>query len=113
MKKMTSEQFAALKTSSKWKYITSEMDDIQSAETAFSLRRRFNPHHPADVVRKETTEFRLAQWARWCAVKDLYAEHRDEMSKTDEISRFINAKELLERIFTQELDEALRSTLEE
>jgi hypothetical protein len=88
------------------------MKAIQQADTAYSMRRRLNPHHPPEQMRDEAIAFRTSQWAKWSDLKDLYAENRDEMSNTLENKSFIECKSIFEKIFTVELDDALRSTLE-
>lgn len=110
---MTSEAFAAKNTVGKWEWIHQSMAAIASAESAFSMRRRLNPHHPLEQAREETRAFRLEQYQKWCEIKDLYAQHRDEMANTFESVNYQRCKNILERIFTDELDEALRQTLEE
>lgn len=107
------EKFALYKTEEKWDSICTRMRVIQQEETNFSLRRRLNPQHADKVVREETRRFRTIQYQKWCEVKDLYAEHRDEMANTCNNARYAECKDILERIFTMELDEALRETLEE
>jgi len=108
------DNFALYKTEEKWDSICTRMRNIQQAETAFSMRRRVNPHHSKEQVRQETRAFRVEQYIKWCEVKDLYAEHRDEMaSNTCNNARYVECKDILERIFTMELDEALRETIEE
>lgn len=105
--------FASYKTEEKWDSLATRMRNIQQAETAYSLRRRLNPHHPPADARKEAHAFRTEQYKLWCEVKDLYAEHRDELANTCDRSQYKECRDILERIFTNELDEALRQTLEE
>ncbi len=108
MGQQSDEVFTTLHVHAKWKIICAEMDYIAKAEEMFQLRRRLNPHHPIDDVRRETASFRVMQYDRWCKVKDLYAQCRDELADTCGDPKFEECKSLLERIFTDELDVALR-----
>lgn len=108
-----SEDFAKLSTEDKWRHIAIGMKSIQSDDTTFSLRRRMNPHHTPQQKREESRAFRISQYSRWSELKDLYAEFRDELSNTQGREQFEECKSILERIFTVELDDALKSTLEE
>ena len=49
----------------------------------------------------------------WKEVKDLYAEYRDELSNTLDNERFASCRDILEKVFTEELDEALKQVLNE
>jgi len=108
-----SKEFASYSTEEKWDSIHTRMRVIAQEETAYSLRRRLNPHHPLVQQRAEAKAFRHQQWEKWCEIKDLYAEHRDELANTQGRSQYTECRDILERIFTNELDEALRQTLEE
>lgn len=105
--------FAKYKTEEKWDSIATGMRNLQQSETAFSMRRRLNPHHSDKDVKDETSRFRASQYVEWCKIKDLYAEHRDELACTFENNSYISCRNVLELIFTNELDDALRQTLEE
>lgn len=105
--------FALAHTAQKWEIIHQTMREISASESAFSMRRRLNPHHSSQDVKDETRAFRIEQYQKWCEIKDLYAEFRDEMANTAENSHYEQCKNILERIFTEELDEALRQTLDE
>jgi hypothetical protein len=113
METMTEEEFSALPTSSKWSHIKETMDWIMKMDSAYSLRARYNPHHSKQQQKQERRLLRTDQYQRWFHIKNLYAGHRDELANTLENPEFDNCKTILERIFTTELDEALRSTLDE
>ena len=113
MSKMNREAFLLASTQGKWQIISFAMKEIASAETAFSMRRRLNPHHSKKDVQDETRAFRIQQYQKWCNIKDLYAEARDEMANVFENKDYENCRNILERIFTQELDDELRKTLSE
>jgi hypothetical protein len=104
-------EFADYSTEEKWDSINTRMRNIEQAETAYSLRRRVNPHHSIEHVRAEAKAFRADQYAKWCEIKDLYAEFRDELANTCSRPAYITCRDILERIFTVELDDALRETL--
>lgn len=114
-------------TEAKWLYIQETMDYILSMDAkyndfgkAFSVRRRLNPHHPESDVALETARFkeeqrkiRVDQHQRWANLKNLYAEHRDELANTCGNPSFEECKSILERIFAEEVDSALRSIVGE
>ncbi|CAM6003867.1 unnamed protein product [Sphagnum balticum] len=89
------------------------MDYIVQMDNVYSLRRRLNPHHAEDQKKEETRNLRVDQYQRWSHVKNLYAEHRDEMANALDSQDFEKCKAILERIFTMEVDDALRDILEE
>ena len=103
--------FAILSTWDKWDHVAKEMNKISNEDAAFSMRRRLGPHHTTEQTRQETKLFRIGQYARWCIVKDLYAEYRDEMANTNGVPAHETCKNILEKIFTADLDQALRETL--
>jgi len=107
------EDFSKYSTEEKWDSINTSMRVLQQEETAFELRRRLNTHHHPKQIQEETRRFRMDQWIKWCEVKDLYAEHRDELADTLGDESYQTCRSILERIFTNELDDALRKTLEE
>jgi hypothetical protein len=123
---MTEEEFGLLTLAEKWEHVTSVMDYIiktdqsyVTAQKGFDMRRRLNPHHPKSQVKQETKLFdqeqrnlRIDQYQRWAHIKNLYAAHRDEMANTLEVEKYAEYKTILEKIFTMELDDALRATLE-
>lgn len=104
--------FGDLSLQDKWVWIKQQMDFISKQEIAFNMRRRFNPHHSPEQAKGETITYRMTQYEKWCEIKDLYAFHRDELANTLENESFEEYKHILERIFTQDLDNALRQTLE-
>jgi exonuclease VII large subunit len=110
---MTLEEFSNLNTIQKWHHIKAVMDYIEQTELHYSLRRRLNPHHPKAHVDEERIALRKDQYERWAHLKDLYASCRDELSNTQGYADFENCKNILERIFTNELDEALRDVIEQ
>ena len=110
---MTEEEFTILSLNDKWIHLKKTMDYIVSMDSAYSMRTRLNPHHPAKDKKLEERNLRLDQYQRWAHVKNLYAEHRDEMVNTLDTPEFENCKSILERIFTMELDDALRDVIDE
>lgn len=110
---MSEDDFSKLTIEHKWSHIKETMDYIVSMDTAYSMRRRVNPHHPKKQQIEETRTVRQDQYDRWAHVKNLYAAHRDQLANTCENSEFEKCKNILERIFTAELDDALRKTLGE
>ena len=110
---MSEEEFAVLPTIDKWEHLKVTMNYIVSVDTAYSLRKRLNPHHPKEDQKKEQRNLRTEQYQRWQHVKNLYAEHRDELSNTFENIDYEKCKSIFERIFITELDDAIRSTLGE
>lgn len=109
---MTLEEFALLDTPRKWEHIATVMDYITDMDRGYSLRVRVNPHHPEEQRKEEAKRVRLDQYQRWTHLKDLYASHRDELANTLETERYQSAKSILERIFTAELDDALRDVID-
>lgn len=108
---MTSEEFAMLNTYNKWLHIHGVMSYIQNMDKAYEMRRRLNPHHSDSDKKLEERNLRTDQYQRWSHVKDLYATHRDELENTQDDPRFQECKSIIERIFTLELDDALRDVL--
>lgn len=108
---MKSIEFKQLPLEAKWIVINKIMSDIASNDAMFSMRRRLNPHHSKKQSELETKTFRISQLAAWNNVKELYAEFRDELVDTRNNDEYIKCKEILERIFTQDLDDALRKTI--
>lgn len=82
-------------------------------DSAYSMRTRLNPHHPKKDKKQEERNLRLDQYQRWSHIKNLYAAHRDEMVNTLDIPQYEECKNILERIFTMELDDALRDVIDE
>jgi hypothetical protein len=123
---MDEEQFAKLSLAEKWAHLTQVMGYIiamdhtyNGASTTFSMRRRLNPHHPKEDVTKEEKAFkeqqrnlRIDQYQRWAHVQSLYAAHRDEMVNTLENDKYAEYKNILENVFTMELDDALREVID-
>ena len=110
---MTSEQFAPLDLPEKWEHIRATMSYIQQIDEAYNMRRRLNPHHSKNDVKLEERNLRLDQYQRWSHIKDLYAAHRDELNDTLGDENYQDCKSILERIFTLELDDALRDIVDE
>ena len=128
---MTEEEFTLLSIENKWEHLKRTMDYIVKMDsqytgrnTAFELRRRYNPHHPAEQVKEETRLFkqeqkellrnlRMDQYQRWAHVKSLYSTSRDELANTLGNSEYEECKSIMERIFTMEVDDALRDILED
>ena len=110
---MTCEQFAALSLLDKWYHLKTTMDYIVKMDSAYGMRARLNPHHNIKGKKLEERNLRLDQYQRWSHVKNLYAEHRDEMVNTLETPEFEKCKSILERVFTMELDDALRDVIDE
>lgn len=124
---MTEEEFSAIPIEGKWAHLKKTMDYIVKIDAAynnntraFDLRRRLNPHHPEEDVAEEKSRFakeqrnlRVDQYQRWAHIKNLYAAHRDELSNTLSNPEYEEAKSIFERIFTMELDDALRDVIEE
>jgi hypothetical protein len=96
-----------------WNSISGKMGKIQEMEKSHAMRNRFNPHRPPQQKRDEIRAIRSRQYEMWKEVKDLYAEHRDELSNTLDSERFASCRDILEKIFTEELDEALKQVLNE
>lgn len=123
---MTEEEFAKLPLSGKWSHLSSTMDYIvnmdksyNSSNVAFALRRRYNPHHSEDqvehekaVLREQQRNLRIDQYQRWAHVKALYSAHRDELANTLDNDKYAEHKNIMEKIFTLEVDDALRTILE-
>jgi hypothetical protein len=124
---MTEDEFAALPLEGKWNHLKKTMDYIvnmdkqyDSKNNTFSLRRRYNPHHPEEQAVQETAShkeqqrsLRVDQFQRWAHVKALYSVNRDELANTLDNNDFAGCRNILERIFTLEVDEALRSLIGE
>lgn len=110
---MSEEDFAKLDTYTKWNHIKATMDYIQQMDTHYGLRERLNPHHPKEQRAQEKRSMRLDQYQRWSHIKGLYAINRDELNSTLGNEKFEECKEILERIFTTELDDALREVIGE
>lgn len=111
--KIDSKIFAKKTLEDKWSYISRGMSHIQSYDKDYHLRRRFNPHHPPEQVADERRTMQISQYTKLCCIKDLYAEFRDELSDTCGNERYSEARSILERLFTQDVDIALRNVIEE
>jgi hypothetical protein len=61
----------------------------------------------------ETRKIRVEQLTRWEHIRSLYATHRDELNDTFNNPAFNDCKAILERVFTNELDDALREVVGE
>ena len=108
---MTDEDFTRLSLLEKWNHIENSMSYIARMDSVYSMRVRLNPHHPEEDKKEEARNVRLDQYNRWVNIKDLYAAHRDELSDTRGDPSFEESKSILERIFSTEVDDALRSII--
>jgi hypothetical protein len=108
---MSEEEFAKLTLQAKWNHVRETMSYIQSMENMYDLRSRLNPHHPEKDKKYERLRMRTDQYQRWMHIKCLYAANRDEMANTLDSKEFNSCKEILEKIFTMELDNALRDII--
>ena len=109
---MTPEEFAVLTTGEKWAHINVVMAYIANMDRAYNMRVRLNPHHPVEHQKQEERNVRLDQFQRWSHVKDLYAAHRDELANTLDNERYQECRSIMERIFTTEVDDALRGIVD-
>lgn len=109
---MDYDEFAALSLEQKWTHLKEIMDYISNIESKYSMRQRFNPHHPKKQQKEEERRVRLDQWQRWQQCKDMYAGHRDELANTLDNPSYEECKRVIEKIFTDELDDALRNVIE-
>lgn len=109
---MTEEQFAVLPLPEKWAHIRTTMDYIVRMDSAYNMRSRLNPHHPEKDKKQEQRNLRIDQYQRWAHIKNLYGAHRDELSNTLDNDQFAECKSILERIFTMEVDDALRDIID-
>lgn len=124
---MSEEEFAKLDLQQKWIHVAATMDYIIGIEKSYNgltqgydIRRRLNPHHPKKDIRQEDKavkeqqrNLRIDQYQRWSHVKTLYASHRDEMVNTLESEKYAECKNILESVFTMELDDALRDVIDD
>ena len=110
---MSEEEFATLDTQSKWYHIEQTMLYIMSMDKAVEHKMGTNAYGMDQKKRDQIRSMRLDQYQRWSHVKNLYAVHRDELVNTLENTRFEECKSILERIFTNELDDALRDVIDE
>ena len=108
---MKSKDFALLPTIEKWSYIKSEMDNITSMSFISDMRQRLNQHHPEEYREQEDRTVKVQQYVKWSAVKDLYAEFRDELTNTLDNAQFSDCKSILERILMQDFDKELKKVL--
>jgi exonuclease VII large subunit len=110
---MTEDEFTALSTFDKWSHIKKTMDYIVQMDHHYGLRTRLNPHHAKEQQKQEQRNLRTDQYQRWGHIKNLYGANRDELVNTLELPDFENCKNILERIFTMEVDDALRDIMDE
>jgi hypothetical protein len=108
---VTETEFAILPLPDKWAHIKKTMDYIVTMDSAYSMRTRLNPHHPEKDKKLEERNLRLDQYQRWSHIKALYSVHRDELSNTLGDTEYEESKSILERIFTAEVDDALRDII--
>ena len=101
---MTEEQFKLLPTREKWLHVEKCLNYIKMLDSML------RPTASKDIA--IDWPMRKDQYERWTHVKNLYALNRDEMSNTLEEDRFSFCKNVLEQVFTYELDEAIRKTIE-
>src|ERR1035437_5205700 len=109
---MTLEEFNKLPVNEKWSHIRREMDRIQYMEKYQDLRMRFIMNHLEKHRQEELRSMRLAQYQAFTEVKALYSENRDELANTVDMPIYEECKSVLERVFTNEVDEALREIIE-
>ncbi len=109
---MTEEEFAKKSPMEKWAHISSVMEYIVSMDRFVELRSRYNTNHPEEQRQEERRNMRIDQYQRWAHIKNLYAQHRDELANTFEVARYAECKSILERIFTMEVDDALKDILD-
>jgi hypothetical protein len=110
---MNEEEFATKDTLQKWQHITQVMNYIIDMDKMVEIRMRYNTNHPEKQRKEEQRNMRIDQYQRWAHIKNLYATHRDELSNTLDNEKFAEFKSILERIFTMEVDDALREIVEE
>jgi hypothetical protein len=122
---MSEEEFAKLTLAEKWAHVVQVMEYILKMEQSYSgtlvsygLRRRYNPHHAKEQVDQESKaikehhrNLRIDQYQRWAHIKGLYSNHRDEMTNTLENEKYSEYKNILESVFTMEVDDALRDII--
>jgi hypothetical protein len=108
---MNEEEFTSLSLPAKWDHLKKTMDYIVQMDSAYSMRRRLNPHHPEKDKKQEERNLRLDQYQRWAHIKALYSVHRDELANTLENEEYAKCKSIFEKIFTQEVDDALRNII--
>jgi len=108
---MTEEEFTKLSLADKWVHVTQVMDYIIKMDSNYSFRRRLNPHHPKEQAKEEQRNLRVDQYQRWAHIQKLYSSHRDEMANTMENAKFSEYKQILEKVFTMEVDDALRDII--
>jgi len=107
-----SKDFAKKPVTEKWEYVHRAMNAISRRETAFSLRRRVNPHHTEEQVEYEKKALLMQQYGELCEIKALYSEFRDDMANTCENEGYTQDKNILERLFTQDVDKALHDIID-
>ena len=108
---MNEEEFSKLDLSAKWAHISTTMDYIVRMDDVYSMRRRLNPHHPEKYVKEEQRNLRLDQVQRWRHVMTLYSINRNEMANTLENDKYAECRTIIERVFTQEVDDALHNII--
>ena len=108
---MSEEEFASKSTAEKWFHIETVMKYITQMDSMYDIRRRLNTHHSNKDKSDETRALRLDQYQRWAHIKGLYAQHRDELANTLDNDKFAECKSIMERIFTSEVDDALRDLM--
>jgi hypothetical protein len=100
-------------THEKWVYLAAGMQGIQDSDGTFALRRRLNPHHPIENQRQEARAHVISQMGRLNDLKDLYASARDELANTCDNDMFVQWRNILERLFTMDVDAALHKIIDE
>jgi hypothetical protein len=110
---VTEEEFATKSTEAKWQHIKTTMDYIVGMDNAYNMRLRLNPHHPEEHKKEEQRRLRVDQYQRWAHIKALYSINRDELSNTLGMPEYEEAKSIMERIFSTEVDDALREIVGE
>jgi hypothetical protein len=124
---MTEQEFALAPIGIKWSHLKRTMDYIATMDalcidkqSSYDMRRRYNPQHSTEFVKleekalkNETRKLRIDQAQRWQHVKALYCAHRDELANTLDTEVYAECRSIMERIFTTEVDDALRNILED
>jgi hypothetical protein len=103
--------FDEMTTAQKWHRLSLMMSYVASMDVTRDLRSRYNTNHPEEQRKEEDRAMRIEQYTKWLEVKDLYAAHRDELSNTFGDKQHERHRNILEKIFTDELDEELRKLI--
>ena len=82
-------------------------------DSAYSVRACLKVRLPEKDKKREERNLRLDQYQRWSHVKALYCIHRDELADTLGNEDYTECKNIMEKMFTLEVDDALRDILNE